>query len=801
MAEAGNSPVTPAKDHAPASSECSRKSRKAGSVASSRRSRLVKSERLAEVFQAELELMDQEDKLQLLKAEHELQLKKAEMNLKRLALQKEHKAKLAELAEDSESQSVELDLPKEEKEDSIKRFLDSQEASSYQNNTPPQPKGDVIPQNTLNGLGKFAESLSEVARAIASQNTNAQQVAVLSQLPPIDLPIFSGASDEHQSKDCPEKRTCKECAASHPSCLHRPAATSEASSKCTSVCTLPDQNGQEHCMIVPVWVRHKDNPESEVLQYAILDDQSNVGFVAEGLCNQLDVKGPETDLHLTTMHNTSVIKSVKVSDLQVLDFNREQIIDLPPMYTRDVVPASRSQIPKTDVAKEWPHLESVAHKLMPYNRSLEVSLLIGNNCPRAIRPREVVAGGEDDPYGMRTALGWGIVGRICKTLRDEEEAVCHRIQVHDAYSHFVRPSKAKEVFSPQTILNALERDFNDTEKGQAPFSVNERKFVDTLEQGIMKLDDGHYEMPLPLKSQHASPPYNKPLAQKRWNQLNARFKKNPKFLADFRRFLNRRGDVRQLRSDQGTTFIGARSELREALSEMDQTKVQEYLLSNGSDWIPFELNVPHASHMGGVWERQIQTVRRVLEPLLKSVGCQLDDEAFRTFLTEAEAIINSRPLTTTNLNDPGAPEPLTPNHILLMKSKVALPPPGIFQREDVYSRKWWRRVQYAANEFWTRWKKEYLQSLQSRQKWIHPGRNLAVGDVVISKETEDEVRCRWPLARVTAVYPSKDGFVRKVRILMADKLLDSEGKRQRPPSEYDRPVNKLVLLLPSEEAE
>ena len=55
--------------------------------------------------------------------------------------------------------------------------------------------------------------------------------------------------------------------------------------------------------------------------------------------------------------------------------------------------------------------------------------------------------------------------------------------------------------------------------------------------------------------------------------------------------------------------------------------------------------------MGGVWERQIQTVRRVMEPLLKSVGGQLDDEALRTFLTEAEAIINSRPLTTQNLSD------------------------------------------------------------------------------------------------------------------------------------------------------
>ena len=130
-------------------------------------------------------------------------------------------------------------------------------------------------------------------------------------------------------------------------------------------------------------------------------------------------------------------------------------------------------------------------------------------------------------------------------------------------------------------------------------------------------------------------------------------------------FMSRRGAVRQLRSDQGTNFVGTQNELKAALSEMNQDHVQEYLLRNGCEWIPFKMNLPHCSHMGGTWERLIRSVRNALEPLLSKVGSQLDDETLRTLMTEVECIINSRPLSVDYLCDAQAPEPLTPNHLQL----------------------------------------------------------------------------------------------------------------------------------------
>ena len=110
------------------------------------------------------------------------------------------------------------------------------------------------------------------------------------------------------------------------------------------------------------------------------------------------------------------------------------------------------------------------------------------------------------------------------------------------------------------------------------------------------------------------------------------------FLNALRRFISRRGKVRELRSDQGTNFVGAKNELAAALKELDTTPVKEYLSSQDCDWIDFNLNTPQASHMGGIWERQIRTTRSVLSSLLLEHGTQLDDEALRMLMTEAESI-------------------------------------------------------------------------------------------------------------------------------------------------------------------
>ena len=58
-------------------------------------------------------------------------------------------------------------------------------------------------------------------------------------------------------------------------------------------------------------------------------------------------------------------------------------------------------------------------------------------------------------------------------------------------------------------------------------------------------------------------------------------------------------------------------------------------------------------------------------------------------------------------------------------------------------------------------------------------------------------RSQWQLARIATVYPSADGYVRKVQVALVDSNLDTGGVRRGPMHYLERPVQKLVLLVPS----
>ncbi len=140
----------------------------------------------------------------------------------------------------------------------------------------------------------------------------------------------------------------------------------------------------------------------------------------------------------------------------------------------------------------------------------------------------------------------------------------------------------------------------------------------------------------------------------------------------------------------------------------------------------------------------------------------LNEFALRTLFAEVEFIMNNRPLVAAS-EDPEDLEAHTPNHFLLQRRILGLPP-DTFVKEDYLGRKQWRKVQYMTDLFWERWIHEYLLKLQECQKWF-------LDDLLIMKET-GLARNKWPLG---------DGRIRSAKI-------------RTTTGEFHRPISQICLL-------
>ncbi|XP_078371358.1 uncharacterized protein LOC144655010 [Oculina patagonica] len=183
---------------------------------------------------------------------------------------------------------------------------------------------------------------------------------------------------------------------------------------------------------------------------------------------------------------------------------------------------------------------------MPYRDDIHVGLLIGVNCARAIKPREVIPGSDDDPYAKKTALGWGVIGNV--NQNDDEEGnthcSCNRIvsqEIGDSPSktlgHFVLKTKVKEVLCPAQVSKMFEFDFNERSKEEQAFSFQDRRFLEIMSSNIHHREDSHYELPLPLKDQTLQMPNNKELALNRLGKLKQRLKRDRRYREHYQAFM------------------------------------------------------------------------------------------------------------------------------------------------------------------------------------------------------------------------------------------------------------------------
>ena len=200
------------------------------------------------------------------------------------------------------------------------------------------------------------------------------------------------------------------------------------------------------------------------------------------------------------MHAIEKIDTQRIDDLVVSRFDGKVDIPLPKAYTRTHIPGQRREIPRPETACKYDHLEKIAKEIPPYEEHLNIGLLIGNNCVRALKPRSIVSGRSNDPYAIRTTLGWGVVG--ARNHRNHENEIemtagCHRIATREIASNeasigkIVPLKSCKEIMAPSAIKKMFKQDFSEPQDANLAMSREDLKFLNITSNGIHKADDGH----------------------------------------------------------------------------------------------------------------------------------------------------------------------------------------------------------------------------------------------------------------------------------------------------------------------
>ncbi|XP_062701554.1 uncharacterized protein LOC115267247 [Aedes albopictus] len=243
-------------------------------------------------------------------------------------------------------------------------------------------------------------------------------------------------------------------------------------------------------------------------------------------------------------------------------------------------------------------------------------------------------------------------------------------------------------------------------------------------------------------------------------------------IACIRRFIARRGAPIEIYSDNGRNFVGAQRVLKDQVARIYED-VAITFTNTHTKWV---FILPHAPHMGGSWERLVRSIKVPMKSLPQER--KLDDDALHTTAVEAEAIVNTRPLTYLPL-DSAEQEALSPNHFLLGSSNGVKQPTTRMEDTPRTNRHMWNLIQHNLDHFWRRWIREYLPTLTKRTKWFGESKPLQTGDlVVVIDETK---RNGWIRGKVLEINPGRDGRIRQAVVQTSDGV-------------FRRPAAKLAIL-------
>ena len=205
------------------------------------------------------------------------------------------------------------------------------------------------------------------------------------------------------------------------------------------------------------------------------------------------------------------------------------------------------------MARRFPHLSDITNEIPQLDENAKIHLLIGRDALELLKVREFRNGPKGAPWAKKTSLGWTIIGKMCLDLVGgpvHVRACRTSLLVADSWEKSTETNNYKFLPCPNqfTVKESFleqKRDLTDNvfitsrEDNDVSLSCEDRKFLDIMETGVHKNEQGNWEMPLPFRRKDLHLPNNRSQAVNRLNGLIRTLKRKPQMAKDYVEFMGK----------------------------------------------------------------------------------------------------------------------------------------------------------------------------------------------------------------------------------------------------------------------
>ena len=226
---------------------------------------------------------------------------------------------------------------------------------------------------------------------------------------------------KHNPKNCDKRLNCRTWSGGHPTAMHgyEPKRKKDAhndqrsnendESVTNSFAVLKTlstvekhQTKVKNMCIVPGKVKSAAQGK-DVLTHVMLDNCSQRLFIKEAIVKKMQTSGRKTKLNLKTLNGERSEPTTDIEGLQVAGSKYGSAwIKLPKIYSRKHLPVDKKEIATPEKIEEWDYLKTISSKITQTD-DVEVGLLIGVNCMKALEFLKVIASNNGRPYAYQTS--------------------------------------------------------------------------------------------------------------------------------------------------------------------------------------------------------------------------------------------------------------------------------------------------------------------------------------------------------------------------------------------------------------